>query len=513
MFSSHKYFAYVRVSTARQGQTGTSLIEQRVAIERHAARHDLQIVRFYEELETAAKRGRPVFLEMLKALRQGKAAGVVMHKIDRSARNLKDWADLGELIDSGVEVHFANEAIDLQSRGGRLSADIQAVVAADYIRNLREETKKGIYGRLNQGLFPFRAVTGYCDRGAGRTKEPDPVQAPLVRAAFELYASGEWGLDALVVKMREAGLRNRNQKPVSRNGLAVMLRNPFYAGVIRIRKRNELFAGAHEAIIPQELFERVQQVLDGKSVKKKPRRCERFVFRRQVVCGECGNRRVAEWQKGWTYYRCQIKHCSQKTVREEKIEAAMLGVFQELKFSDEENRYLWSEVEREDKERLALLESAKRAAELEMKTVKERLSRLADAFMDGTFDRETYLQKKNELVWQEGELKGKINLFAGQSGEIKEKIKEFLEQLNSAYESYKEAEFEDKRELTQTIVSNFTAREKTVEIKLNLPFQMVYERRGVQSGSPRRAASRTNFAYLCQLSKNLYNFFSNKIYR
>ncbi len=94
---------------------------------------------------------------MLRELRKGTARGVVIHKIDRSARNLKDWADLGELIDRGIEVHFANESLDLHSRGGRLSADIQAVVASDYIRNLREETKKGIYGRLKQGFYPLRA--------------------------------------------------------------------------------------------------------------------------------------------------------------------------------------------------------------------------------------------------------------------------------------------------------------------------------------------------------------------
>ena len=49
--------------------------------------------------------------------------GVIIHKIDRSAGNLRDRADLGELIDAGIEVHFANESPDLNSRGGRLSAD------------------------------------------------------------------------------------------------------------------------------------------------------------------------------------------------------------------------------------------------------------------------------------------------------------------------------------------------------------------------------------------------------
>jgi site-specific DNA recombinase len=119
--SSKKYFSYVRVSTQRQGQNGTSLIEQLSAIENYARRYNLNIIKQYEERETAAKTGRPVFLDMLKALKQNKAHGIIVHKIDRSARNLKDWAELGTLIDLGLEVPFANESLDLNSRGGRLS--------------------------------------------------------------------------------------------------------------------------------------------------------------------------------------------------------------------------------------------------------------------------------------------------------------------------------------------------------------------------------------------------------
>lgn len=155
-----KFFAYIRVSTARQGEKGVSLQEQREAILRFAQRANLEILEWFEERESAAKRGRAVFNRMLRLLRQGKAQGVIIHKIDRSARNLKDWADLGELLDAGIEVHFANESLDMHTRGGRLSADIQAVVAADYIRNLREETKKGLYGRLKQGIYPLPAPIG-----------------------------------------------------------------------------------------------------------------------------------------------------------------------------------------------------------------------------------------------------------------------------------------------------------------------------------------------------------------
>src|SRR5215468_4978011 len=215
-----QFYGYVRVSTAKQGEKGVSLQEQRDAIERYTQRNGLKISEWFEERETAAKRGRPIFNKMLKLLRSGKADGLIIHKIDRSARNLRDWADLGQLIDAGIQVHFANESLDLHSRGGRLSADIQAVVAADYIRNLREETRKGFYGRLKQGLYPLPAPLGYLNRGKGQAKTLDETRAVYVRKAFELYASGRYSLITLLAELTTLGLRNRNGKPLSINGLS-----------------------------------------------------------------------------------------------------------------------------------------------------------------------------------------------------------------------------------------------------------------------------------------------------
>jgi site-specific DNA recombinase len=84
------YFGYVRVSTAKQGEKGVSLQEQRNAIQTYAQRQGLSILEWFEERESAAKRGRPVFATMMRQLGLGKAQGVIIHKIDRGARNLKD---------------------------------------------------------------------------------------------------------------------------------------------------------------------------------------------------------------------------------------------------------------------------------------------------------------------------------------------------------------------------------------------------------------------------------------
>lgn len=483
------YFSYVRVSTQRQGSQGTSLAEQLAAIERYALRFNLRIARQFEERETAAKQGRPVFLEMLKGLKNGAASGLIIHKIDRSARNLKDWADLGALIDSGIEVHFANESLDLNSRGGRLSADIQAVVAADYIRNLREETKKGIYGRLRQGLYPFPARVGYLDAGQGNPKKLDPVQSPLVKQAFELYASGNCGLNALVEKMYEAGLRNKNGGKISRNGMVCILKNPFYMRLIKIEKTSELFAGTHPPIVSKTLFDEVQAVFAGKLIRKKLRHF--FIFRRIITCQSCQNSLIAERQKGNVYYRCHTINCQQKTVREEMIETKLLEIYKKLQFTDVEYECLKDEAEKYLKDEPKRTAIAKKQLLMDIARIEIRLAKLADAYVDEVFDKETYFAKKNELIIKRQEIKEKLESKRGGEADSHKELQEFLELVKSVYLSYKTANPEEKREMVQITTSNLTVERKLVAIKLRKPFEMMLERPRFPVGSPTLATTRT----------------------
>jgi site-specific DNA recombinase len=487
--SSKKYFSYVRVSTQRQGQNGTSLIEQLSAIESYARRYNLNISKQYEERETAAKTGRPVFLDMLNALKQNKASGIIIHKIDRSARNLKDWAELGTLIDLGLEVHFANESLDLNSRGGRLSADIQAVVASDYIRNLREETKKGIYGRLKQGLYPFPARVGYIDNGAGNAKAVDPIQAPLVKKAFELYATGNIGLNALTEKMYELGLRNKNSKKISRNGLVCILKNPFNYGIIRIETTSELFAGKHKPIISKRLFDDVQDVFLGKTHKKQIKHF--YVFRKHISCVPCENVLIPERQKGNIYYRCQTKNCPQKTIREELIEDELLQTFQKLKFSQTETKLINEILEEYKKSQPQRVEALKNQLLMTLEQATNRLNKLADAYVDGVFDKETYLTKKNQITIEQLQTKQQLQNISANSEETINQVEKFLELSNNAYISYKLGDNDDKCDLVKTTTSNFTVSHKTVLIKLKTPFNMVAERPRFPVGSPQLATSRT----------------------
>jgi site-specific DNA recombinase len=491
------YFAYIRVSTVRQGEHGVSLQEQRDAIERYAAREGLTISEWFEEQETAAKRGRLIFSRMLRLLRQGKAHGVLIHKIDRSARNFWDWAALNDLVEGGTDVRFAAEALDLRSRGGRLAADIQAVVAADYIRNLKEEIRKGFYGRLKQGIYPLPAPLGYLDRGAGKPKDPDPKSAPLVRLAFELYATGEYTLATLGAELERRGLRNRRGGKVTRSGLSVFLNNPFYIGLIRIRKTGETFEGAHRPIIRATLFNRVHDVLAGRVATRDFSAA--FPYRRLLRCATCRYSLVGERRKGHTYYRCHTPSCPTTSIREEVVDGAFHEVFSLLRLSDEERKEFASSLPLFHAEWVGKREDTLRALRLHVEEIASRLVRLTDAYLDGLLDKAAFEERRTTLLIERRAAKEHVAAAELDLNLLPKTLAQYLDLAGQAPVVLELGSPGERRELIEAVTSDRTGSGRTLAIAFKEPFNLVADRTPVLSGGAYRAEPRTAESLLRRL--------------
>jgi site-specific DNA recombinase len=484
-----KYFGYIRVSTAKQGEKGVSLQEQKGAIQQYAQRFGLSIVQWFEERESAAKRGRPVFALMMRGLRSGTVRGLIVHKIDRSARNLKDWADLGELIDAGVEVHFANESLDLNTRGGRLSADIQAVVASDYIRNLREETRKGFYGRLKQGFYPLPAPLGYLDCGKAKRKELDPERAPLVAKMFILYGTGKYSLHRLLDESRVWGLRSRQGRELHVTGLSTILNNPFYTGMIRIRRTKEAFAGNHQPLVAKSLFDRVQAILRGKTVVRMVR--HNFAFRKLVRCGRCEYTLIGELQKQHVYYRCQRRCCPTTTVREEAVDGAVAPLIARLTLDTEELEYVQNWVEDARANEHTSRQQEIHNARLELDRIRARLGRVTDALIDGILEKPTFDARKAALLSDEQRILEAIrNLEAGNGGAF-QRLERFLELVRNAPVAYKYANPDEKRDLVKNLFSNLKLIDKNLDLALKPSVELIANRPKFSNGAPYRGIHRT----------------------
>ena len=481
------YFAYIRVSTVKQGEHGSSLQEQKSAIEAYAMRHGLTISTWFEETETAAKQGRKQFTRLTSLLRRGKATGVIIHKIDRSARNLKDWAGLGELIDAGVEVLFAHEGLDMQTRGGRLAADIQAVVAADFIRNLRDEVRKGFYGRLKQGYYPLPAPRGYVNRGKAQVKEMHPIEGPLVRQAFELYATGNFSLVTLSLHLAQLGLVSSTGKPLVKDAMSLLLHNPFYMGLMYIRKTGESFEGKHTPLVSKALFDRVQHILTGRFYPRIEK--HEFLFRRLVKCERCHRSLTGERQKGHVYYRCHDGGCPGVSLRETDTDA----------YVAEELSHLWFEgrdlVDLRDllSERIAKeqVQQGGRGNEIErdIGLIDQRIARLTDLLIDLSIDKVTYNERKTHLLTRKRGLQDRLKNVEDSTfwKIVAEKFERGLD-AQLGYLSGIEAE---KRHAVQMVSSNLILREKKLVFSMYFPFNEIRDWSKSTCGGPHRAAVRT----------------------
>src|SRR5581483_2564504 len=231
---------------------------------------------------------------------------LVVHKLDRLARNLEDHAAVrAALRKAGVQLHSVTESLE-DSASGKLVEGVLASIAEFYSANLGQEIRKGMDQKAAQGGWPVRAPFGVPKRPSGRpgesVLEPDP-QAPIVVWAFERYATGSLSLSSLTEALAEKGLRNRLGNPPGISAVHRMLRNPVYAGVVR-RKGVER-EGIHQPLVPRELFDRVQSVLDEHSSGGERSWKNDHYLKGTLVCTECGSRLYYAVAKGrFGYFRC-----------------------------------------------------------------------------------------------------------------------------------------------------------------------------------------------------------------
>jgi len=460
-------------------------------------------VRWFVEMKTASKAGRPLFNEMVALLKKGEAEGVVIHKVDRSTRNYNDWADIGALLKEGIGVHFATEAFDLTTLGGMLAADMQAVMAVHYSRNLSDEVKKGYYGRLKQGLYPRPAPIGYINSGKGKPKVIDLVTGPMVKQAFELYATGRYSQHQVMEEMYKLGLRTRKGKKVSQNLIAMILSNPFYMGVMHVNKGNHTFAGVHEPLISRVLFERVQDIMHGRHVR--PTKTHQFEFSRLISCATCGRSLIGEIQKGHIYYRCHSRNHPAAILKEEEIEKKFSEVFESLRLLPEEDTLIDKLLAEMTSAWTSEIRQRMKAGEFRIVSLGDKLDRLTDAYLEGLVGKSEMEQKKTALLLERREAEKQVTEIQNGDADGLVLLNKIVERIKHTYSLYKTASPEEKRDAVLEVMSNRIASAKNLDISLSFPFSEIAKRDVVRSGEPLTGRSRTWKNILDRVSEDLRN--------
>jgi DNA invertase Pin-like site-specific DNA recombinase len=149
-----KAVGYIRVSTDSQAEHGVSLEAQKAKIEAYAALYELTLVDIVVDAGVSAKTlDRPGLTRALAMLRKGEASALLVAKLDRLTRSVKD---LGTL----VEDYFASDkitllsvadAIDTRTAAGRLVLNVLGSVAQWERETIGERTSEAMAHKREQG--------------------------------------------------------------------------------------------------------------------------------------------------------------------------------------------------------------------------------------------------------------------------------------------------------------------------------------------------------------------------
>ncbi len=469
------YVVYLRRSTSDDKHQQYSIDAQEKICLSYAQRNHLQVADIIREEHSAKIAGkRPKFLQMLKDLKERKYDGVIVHNVDRLLRSIGDFASIDELRTTQSELHFVDGSYP-NTPEGNMMLGINVVFAKWYVEKLGKEVKKGFRESLEQGRFPREAPVGYTDKGNG-IKALDPVSAPLVRLAYDLYASGKYSVESLTAVMKKRGLKTKRgdkwNKDVSVSSMHRIISNPFYVG--KTRMWGQEYAGKHPSLLPQELFDRVQTILKRKNCSRPSGKI--FAFRGMVHCS-CGSLLSPYDKKGHAYYGCFSKKCSQSTTREERIDEAILPIIEKIYFDDDE-----MEKTREAMKKLEGLVTVQRDASLQ--SIESRKKKLyADLetarrkVLSGTFDDEDFRAEKHRISTEEQQINKDEREIQKMEVTRLEQTYRFLELARRAPLTYRRANPEEKREIVMEVFLELDVHDKNVvSYKLKDAFEPIVNR-------------------------------------
>jgi site-specific DNA recombinase len=468
--------AYARVSSREQEREGYSIPAQRKLLAEYARSRGLQVGREFVDVESAKNPGRTEFGNLLGLLEtDGSARIVLVEKTDRLYRNRADALAFEELIEKrGIEVHLVKEgriiAKDSRSQD-KFMHDIHVAVAKHYIENLRDEVKKGMREKAEQGIYPGRAPFGYQNDPGSRSIRVHPTKAPIARRIFELYASGNHSLlDLRRVVLEETGAR------ISRGYLEELLKNPFYIG--RFIWRGIEYKGTHNPIVTADLFQRVQDVFAG---RHKPRhRKHNFAFAGLLRCAHDGCMVTAELQKGrYVYYRCSHGRgkCSLPYMREQDVSDRLGELLKGIYVPEAIASQIVGSLEADRERSEARRQEQMRGIQQRLAAVNTRMDQIYEDKLEGKIDEGFWARKHGEYREQERQLEAALASAKASIGTNQVlTAKRIFELAHKAHFLYLTRNQMERGQLLKSVLLNCTTDGATLSPTYRKPFDLIFQR-------------------------------------
>lgn len=410
---------YIRVSTDEQADKGYSQRDQEERLKRYCEINGIVVGRVVYEDYSAKTFNRPEWTELLQSLKvkSSKTDLLLFTKWDRFSRNAGDAYQMINILRKlNVEPQAIEQPLDLSIPENKMMLAIY--LAAPEVENDRRalNTYYGMRRAKKEGRLMGIAPYGYINRVAEDGKKYIAVKEPEasnMRWAFTELSKGVFNASQIMEMMVRRG-----GKRIRISAFLAALRNPAYCGKIFVEKHNDedshFVTSIHEALISEELFEKVQDVMDGRVFKARPNvkiLCdEHLPLRGFLTCPQCGRTATGSASKGrsnrYYYYHCKAP-CNYR-VKAEIINGKFIEILQLAELRESVKKYLRKLLLQNFKELINNPVSDKRKIISELEVLQNRLKLARNKLLEEVIDDEEYSEIKQDCKMQIDKLEKRL---------------------------------------------------------------------------------------------------------
>lgn len=299
-------YAYARFSSDNQREE--SIDAQLRAIYDFCEKEHISVVRvFKDEAFSARSDKRPAFQQMFSLIEETPVDFVIVHKLDRFARNRFDAALYrSKLKEKGMKLVSVLERLDDSPESIILEGLLESMNEY-YSANLSREARKGLKENMMQGKRNGgKAPLGY--DSINQHLVPNG-QAPIIRGLFKMYAEGKPYKEL----MEFSGYPRENIRNI--------LLNEVYLGHLIFGEwRTE---NAHEALVDKETWDLCRRRMSSGNANAANRAKHNYLLSRLLICGKCGKPMIGLPSGNYFYYACRTKGC--KFHHQEELEKRVVN--------------------------------------------------------------------------------------------------------------------------------------------------------------------------------------------
>lgn len=436
---------YGRVSTEKQASSGYGLdVQLEELINKVKDLGDEYREYIDKGISGTSIEKREGLQRLMEDIKTGEITEVYCTKLSRLGRNTRDVLNiLHEFEKYNVTFKSIRDGIDTSNKMGMIVLQFMSIIAEMERDVIIETTRAGAEYRAAIGkIYGSPPILGYKRVGSGKESYLEIIEdeAKIIRRIFKLY-NQKYGYKAIVSKLNESGARTKKGNLFALATIKGILSNPLYVGKIRYnyhkdwekkRRRGKqddyiLVDGTHDAIVSQEVWDKVQARMSRNSNKRAPA-TGKFLLNSILKCPECGSGMVGSnrtfYRKSGkvkvSYYTCGANHnkgrkaCSANSMKADKVEEIVLQQVAEYLKKDELASMLYDYIEVNTLD-ISELPGKVKALENDLEVLKDKSKKVKDMYVDGFISRD--------------EMNAKLSTYSTSEIEIKLKIEDLREQM------------------------------------------------------------------------------------